>query len=153
MLATITMLNEEISRIRSLVGLRVNMRARRCLMYWLAFAALPISALRAQERSSAAVGVRVQRERSDTASVNAMVHGAVNRAAEAQSSSRIPWVLLGAGSGAILGGVIGHNRHVEASTSNPDSSLSGASRDLNTAVGSVVGALLGATIGYVFAPH
>lgn len=68
---------------------------------------------------------------------------------EEGASSRIPWVLLGAGTGAILGGVIGHNKHVDASSANPDSSISRANVDLNTAVGFLEGGIVGALTGLI----
>lgn len=63
--------------------------------------------------------------------------------------SRTAWIVLGAGTGAILGGVIGHNKHVDASSSNPDSAISGANVELNTAIGVLEGGIAGALAGWI----
>ena len=123
------------------------------LMAWLLILTiLPAQPMSAQERSLAATAVRSEHRVSDT--LTSSVYGAPGPTIalptnEEGASSRIPWVLLGAGTGAILGGVIGHNKHVDASSSNPDSAIRGLNADLNTAVGFLEGGIVGALTGLI----
>ena len=122
-------------------------------MAWLLFLTiLPAQSVSAQGRSLAATAVGS--ELRVVASLTSSVTGAPGPtiavpANEEGASSRIPWVLLGAGTGALLGGVIGHNKHVDASSANPDSSISRANVDLNTAVGFLEGGIVGALAGLI----
>ena len=112
---------------------------------------LPAQQVSAQERSLAATAVRSERRVAGglPSSANGSSGPTIALPAnEEGASSRIPWVLLGAGTGAILGGVIGHNKPVESS-SNPDSALRGLTADLNTAVGFLEGAIFGALTGLI----
>lgn len=123
------------------------------LTIWLLMLTIvPAQPIAAQERSLAATAARSEHRVSG--SLTSSVTGAPGPtialpANEEGASSRIPWVLLGAGTGAILGGVIGHNKHVDASSSNPDSSISRANVDLNTAVGFLEGGIVGALAGLI----
>lgn len=123
------------------------------LMAWLLIlTVLPAQPMSAQERSLAATAVRS--EHGVAGSLPSSANGApgpliAHPANEEGASSRIPWVLLGAGTGAILGGVIGHNKHVDASSANPDSAIRGLNEDLNTAVGFLEGAIVGALTGLI----
>lgn len=118
---------------------------------WLTMAAWS-GAFQMQQRSVAATAVRGEHRVSGTfaASVTgAPVPTIALPVNEGRASSRIPWVLLGPGTGAVLGRVIGHNKNVEASSSNPNSSISGATVDLNTAVGFLEGGIVGALAGLI----
>lgn len=85
------------------------------------------------------------REASRAAPERSMVFVAQERSASSSTS----WILAGAATGAVAGAVIGHNKDTNGSSANPDSSLSGASKDLNTFVGFLEGGLIGAAAGYL----